>query len=234
MATEMLPPSHSHSPQQRSISVAESSAPDFTIKRKMKVCSSVKKNVMGIALLAAAFAAAPVALADSFNYTYTQGGVTATGILTGNSVSSGVYDITSGTINLTDLSNANIDGSGILVPIPSNGNFYTGGGTILSFLPPWNSNLYPNQNPEIDYYGAFTFDLTSGAGNGSGVYIGAIGANDYQIFAGNWDIANLDGGGTFSTTPVSPTPEPSSLLLLGTGLLGAAGIARRKIAAKFA
>jgi hypothetical protein len=37
------------------------------------------------------------------------------------------------------------------------------------------------------------------------------------------------GVGTFSLTPNSPVPEPSTFLMLGTGLLGAAGAVRRKL-----
>ncbi len=177
-----------------------------------------------IALAVALFFSA-VLSADTFDWNYANGPVSASGTLTGNLILAGQYNITDGTINLVDTANSAMDGSGIMEAIQSNGNFYTGGGTILTFSPGWNTFLFPDQNPEIDQInGAFTFRLDSGPGAGNGVFIGAAGPDSYQMFAGNWGVVQW-GGGDFTTSSV---PEPASIWMLCPAIVGVGIFYRRR------
>ncbi len=102
--------------------------------------------------------------------------------------------------------------------------FQTEGGTEL-ILPGTDSLLYPTADQLIDDSGLFLFQMTTELGVGP--FSNEPNEPGYGMFGGNW---TLNDAGSLDVTPdpASMTPEPSSLMLFGTELVGLAGIARRR------
>lgn len=162
------------------------------------------------ALLAAAFVAPALAHADTFTVTPVAGGTppTLTLSFTLPHTPTAISTVPAGTFSVAVpvTRNGVVDATDIITfyTFANGGGFSDNDSSFLPFGPQLFTGLTTATPSPTFIYGTFNLSNESQGG-----------ATDYIL--------------TIAPNAVSATPEPSSLVLLGSGVLGLAGVARRRL-----